>query len=124
MLAIAAANAAKGTAALSGTHYTPERSSRASEGQRGKVMGGSHARGPGHAFAQPYCLMSPAGAIWRGDNILDFVRQNSALFAPADIEPVRGSCNAAKQLCRLRPGAAGQKSSWKGWRWASQEEGQ
>jgi hypothetical protein len=119
MLPVSLANAAKGTLALKGTHYSPERSRRASEGQRGKIMGGQLAAGEDHLFAEQYALCAPDGEIYRGRNIIEFVRTNAYLFDPADLEWKRGHCRASKGLSRLRPTLAAPKPSWKGWIWFS-----
>lgn len=121
MLAVALANAAKGSAALRGTHYTPERSARASQGQHGKVMGGKGARGPEHYFAVPYALISPGGERHEGSNLLEFIRQQPWLFPASTRQEIRGTCLAAKKLYRLRPSASGRRPSWRGWRWATTE---
>ncbi len=118
MSEVATKNAAKGSAALLGTHYTPDRSRRASEGQRGKTMGGGMAKGPEHPFADYYSLRSPGGEIFRGRNILEFVRGHEHLFDPRDLVWRRGSCNAGKSLSRLRPTIERPKNSWKEWTWA------
>lgn len=117
MTEVATRNARKGTAVLTGRRYSPERSRRASIGQRGKIMGGHGAKGPAHYFAKSFALRAPDTAVYRGDNILDFVRAHPDLFPEKDLRPRAGTCNAAKQLCKLRPGASGQKSQWKGWTW-------
>lgn len=120
MTAIAAANAAKATAALQGTHYTPERSKRASVGQRGKVMTGEKwAMGPAHTFAEEFRLLDPRGTLHVGRNLLHFVRCNASLFDPSDVRPQKGSCRAARKLSRLRPGVSEQRKSWKGWAWSA-----
>lgn len=119
MLPVSLANAAKGTAALTGAHYSPERSRRASEGQRGKIMGGKGAASEDHYFAEQYALCSPDGEIHRGRNIIEFVRANPELFDPADMEWKRGHCRASKGLSKLRPMLTAPKPSWKGWTWQS-----
>lgn len=117
LIEIVTRNARKGTAVLTGRKYTPERSRRASLGQRGKMMGGRGAKGPAHYFAKGFSLRAPDTAVYRGENILDFVRANTALFDPTDVVMKNGTCRAAKALCRLRPGAVERRASWKGWQW-------
>jgi hypothetical protein len=116
-LATAIENAKRGSAALTGSHYTPERSRRHSIGQQGKIMGGLGAKGPGHYFAKTFSLIAPDGVIFRGENILEFVRSRQDLFSSADLRMRSGTCNAAKALCALRPGSAVGRRSWKGWAW-------
>lgn len=118
MREIAIRNAAKGTAALTGTRYSPERSRRASEGQRGKIMGGQCAAGPKHIFAEWFALCSPENTIYRGRNIIDFVREHLELFDPADLEWKCGHCRATKGLSKLRPTNRRRVIQWKGWSWA------
>lgn len=117
MREIAIRNAAKGTAALIGTHYSPQRSRRASEGQRGKIMGGQLAKGERHLFAERFQLFAPDGDVHWGRNIIEFVRANRHLFDPTDLEWRRGHCRASKGLSRLRPTLKTRKLSWKGWTW-------
>lgn len=117
MTAIATANARRGAEAITGTHYSPERSQRASAGQRGKVMGGAGARGPKHYFARSFALRSPDGVVYRGRNIIDFVRTHPELFEADDLRERAGTCRAAKCLSRLRPTVKSPASSWKGWTW-------
>lgn len=118
MSEIVAANARKGADAVRGTHYSPERSRHASEGQRGKTMGGRGARGPEHFLARGYALRSPRGTVYRGRNILDFTRQHPELFDPDDLRERAGTNRAAKSLSRLRPTTAHPRVTWKGWTWA------
>lgn len=112
MLAVAKANAAKGTAKLTGAKFSARRRAEHSAALEGRVLGGAMAKGPENIRAKPFALCDPEGRVWRGVNLLHFVRSHRELFDPADVEFRGPECNAAKQLNRV---ARGNKPEWKGW---------
>lgn len=89
------------------------------------------AKGPEHWRSTEYHLRNPDGKIFRGRNILEFVRQHPDLFDPQDVvwkvpnhryaSKVLGllkvptkTCHAAKGLSRLFA-RSHTRYSWKGW---------
>ena len=107
------------TAALNGTHYSPERSRRASEGQRGKIQSGRAAKSMENFGPKYYSFLAPDGLVHQGQDILHFIRGHLARFDPDDLKWIRGSCRAGKALARLRPWMKRPLGSWKGWSWYS-----
>jgi len=82
--------------------------------------------------AKYFIVMSPAGTIYKGKNIKDFVRNNSILFHPIETvwkkmkyagnHPVHGgnlSNRPGRLWCRASTGLDavlnGRRGSWKGW---------
>lgn len=122
MVEIARRNARKGTAALTGTHYSPARSRRASERQRGKIQGGRGAKSPDNFNAKYYSFIAPDGSVHQGQNILHFVRQHLDMFDAGDIKWIKGTCLAGKALARLRPWMKRPRERWKDWRWYSDNQ--
>jgi hypothetical protein len=117
MRKIAAKNAAKGTAKLTGSHFDADRLERHSAALKGRVLGGKMKKGPKNRLAKNFVLRDSDGAEHRGRNILNFVRSNPQLFDAADLIEVRGTCRAAKALSGLRRSLKNAKPSWKGWVW-------
>ncbi len=118
MLGVVLANAAKGTAAISGRTFGAESRARRSAAQRGKAVSGLTAKGPDHIFAADFALRDPEGEVWTGRNIIDFVRAHLELFDPADLVWKAGHCRASKGLSKLRPTLVAPKPGWKEWTWA------
>jgi hypothetical protein len=85
------------------------------------------AKGPKHARAIAFCLRSPDGVIYKGRNVLNFVRTHENFFDPVDVvwKPQKqrsGRTRRAHPQCRASKGLAslfGQshhvRFSWKGW---------
>jgi hypothetical protein len=117
MRKIAAANAAKGTAKLTGSHFDANRLARHSAALTGRIQTGKMQKGPDNQFAKDFSVIDPEGRTHNGRNILHFVRIHPELFDLSDLHVQHGSCRAAKSLCKLRPNGAHSKLSWKGWRW-------
>ena len=70
-----------------------------------------------HFRARYWSFLSPEGKSFQCINASHFVRTHKKLFLEKDILGCdTGSCLAAKQLTRLRPGKH-QISSWKSWTW-------
>lgn len=118
MREFAAANAAKGTAKLTGSHFDADRLERHSAALKGRLQTGKMKKGPKNMRARNFALLDPDGALHKGRNLLHFVRTHSDLFVPRDLIVVRGTCNAAKMLSSLRPTLAHARPSWKGWVWS------
>lgn len=79
-------------------------------------------RGVGNIHAKRWQLIAPDGTVYIVVNLYEFVRQNTHLFAEADVEwkrtgGKRGTggewCNATAGLLNIK---AGRAKSWKGWR--------
>lgn len=83
----------------------------------GKPATGAMAKGPRNYHALAFSLRSPDGEVFRGTNILDFVRTHPEKFDAADLVPKYNSCRAAHGLGLLRPTRSKKVESWKEWTW-------
>lgn len=115
MTKIAARNAQKGTAALTGRKFSAARLQAHSAALTGRLLGGKMKKGPSNIRAMEFSLRDPNGKVWTGRNILHFVREHVDMFCPEDVKMKRGTCNAAKALSRV---ALGDRQQWKEWRYA------
>jgi hypothetical protein len=86
------------------------------------------AKGPANAKAIKFILRSPDGVVYKGRNVLHFVRKHEELFAPEDTvwrrspragirRKTRGhpQCRASKGLANLFGESEHVRYSWKGW---------
>lgn len=84
--------------------------------RRGALMPpGPSARGEGHWKARYWELLSPDRQVYRFVNLNEFIRANSHLFDPADLEWKRARCRASKGIRQLFQSRRA-PLSWKGWR--------
>lgn len=100
---------------------TPERRQQMSELMTGREMTTEKTRRGSvrHFKALHFCVRSPAGVVYRVDNLSEFVRSNPQLFDPADVvnrspHPASYQSRASAGLRKLQA-VVGTRLSWKGW---------
>lgn len=81
------------------------------------------AKGVENRMAKWWHLRSPDNRTFRFKNLLQFVRENPALFDPEDVQwRPKGChlvCKASNGLAILSPRQKNAKGTWKGWTWVS-----
>ncbi len=68
-----------------------------------------------------WLLKSDRNVFYEFDNLSQWVRDNSELFDPEDVQwkPSENSCKATRGLSSLRPTRKKPEATWKGWTWVS-----
>lgn len=90
----------------------------------GVMKGTRRDNGNRNFAAKEWRLRSPANKLYQFKNLLQFIRENEALFDPDDVRWVkhgRGglSCKASAGLGSLSVRSKNPIGSWKGWTWNS-----
>ena len=107
----------------------PELREQAAAKMRGRLqVAPLTAKGPNHARATKFRFRSPDGVVYKGRNVLNFVRAHENLFDPEDVvwrrPPLQRAkskrlahpqCRASKGLANLFGESKFVRFSWKGW---------
>lgn len=79
-------------------------------------------KGADNVHAKEWCIISPNGITYRFINLHEFIRNNTALFAPQDVVWKRtgGKRGTGGEYCNASAGLSNIKGlkvkSWKGWK--------